>query len=201
VNRGKLLAFEGVDGCGKSTQVERCAGALRAAGHELIVTREPTDGPHGRRIRAMVESGQPVDRERELHWFVEDRRSHVAEVIEPALEAGRLVLTDRYYLSTVAYQGARGLDPLQILEQSEAEFPVPDLVLLLEIEAPLGLERVRDRGRAVETVFERREFLERVAGIFRSIDRPYIERVDAHRGVEDVHREIVERVRERLGLF
>ncbi len=201
VKRGCLLVFEGLDGSGKSTQVELLAAALRAAGHAVLETFEPTDGPIGVRIRTMARSGEALAPEEELRWFVEDRRVHVRETLEPALAAGRHVVCDRYFLSTVAYQGARGLDWHRILAQSEAEFPLPDLVLLLDLEPTAGLARVRDRGAAIEGVFERADFLERVAAIFRAIDRPYIERVQASGCAADVHLAVVDRVRTRLGLL
>jgi dTMP kinase len=201
VNAGRLLVFEGLDGCGKSTQIEQLARALRAAGGDVLLTSEPTDGLWGRRLREMARGGEPVAAEEELRWFVEDRREHVAQVLAPGLEAGRLVLTDRYYLSTVAYQGARGLDWRRILEASETEFPLPDLVLLLEIEPEAGLARVRARGEALETVFERSEFLERVAEIFRALERPYIERIPAQGSPEEVHAAVRARVASRLGIL
>ena len=201
MNAGRLLVFEGLDGCGKSTQIERLARALREAGGDVLVTCEPTDGAWGRRLREMAREGEPVAAEEELSWFVEDRREHVAQVLVPGLEAGRIVLTDRYYLSTVAYQGARGLDWRGILEASEAEFPWPDLVLLLEIEPEAGLARVRSRGEALETVFERRDILERVAEIFRAVERPYIERIPAEGTPEEVHAAVCARVAARLGLL
>ena len=201
MKQGRLLAFEGLDGCGKSTQVAALARALRNAGHEVLDTREPTDGPAGRRIRALARSGESVAPELELRWFVEDRRAHVAAVIHPALESGRLVLTDRYYLSTVAYQGARGLDPVQILRDSEAEFPLPDLALLFEIEPEVALERVGGRGQPLDAAFEQREFLERVAANYRALDRPYLARIDARRPEDAVHAAVVGCVRERLGLL
>jgi dTMP kinase len=201
VKRGTLLAFEGLDGSGKSTQVAELARALREAGREVLATHEPTDGPTGTRIRAMARSGVPLAPEEELRWFLEDRRVHVREIIAPALAAGRIVVTDRYFLSTVAYQGARGLDWRRILAESEAEFPLPDLVLLLEIDVSLGLSRARGRGDAGELVFEHADLLERVAAIFREIDRPYVERLAATGSVAAVHARVVDRVRARLGLL
>ena len=121
MNAGRLLAFEGLDGSGKSTQAERLVRALRETGHEVVATAEPTGGPWGRRIRAAARGEAPVSAQDELAWFVEDRREHVAQVIGPALAGGRVVVTDRYFLSTVAYQGARGLDWRAILEESEAQ--------------------------------------------------------------------------------
>jgi dTMP kinase len=200
VNGGRLIAFEGLDGCGKSTQLERLAARLCAVGCDVVTTSEPTGFPSGQRIREMARSGKPLAAEQELRWFVEDRRVHVAEVIAPALRAGQIVLTDRYFLSTVAYQGARGLDYEQILADSEAEFPIPDLVVLLEIDPEKALERVHARGSELEGVFEQREFLERVASVFDALDCPYLERVPGDGEPGPIEASIAERVRERLSL-
>ncbi len=200
MNGGRLVAFEGLDGCGKSTQLELLAARLRGAGHDIVTTREPTGFPSGQRIREMARSGKLLLPEEELRWFVEDRRVHVAEVITPALRAGQIVLTDRYYLSTVAYQGARGLDYEQILADSEAEFPTPDLVVLLEIDPQKALDRVHARGSELEGVFEQREFLSRVASVFDALDCTYLERVPGDGEPAQVEAIIAERIRLRLGL-
>jgi dTMP kinase len=200
VKRGSLLAFEGLDGSGKSTQIARCARALAARGIDLVQTFEPTDGEMGRRIRAMARSGDTVAPEEELRWFWEDRREHVDEVIEPALVAGRWVLTDRYFLSSVAYQGARGLDPGEILRRSEGDFPLPDLALVFELPAAAGLARVRARAGIAEPAFERLDFLERVEAIFEGLDRPYIARLDANREPEAIEVEVLAVLRARLGI-
>ena len=178
MNRGLLVALEGLDGSGKTSQLPELVAALAAAGHDVVATREPSEGPYGRRIRAMARSGELVPPEEELRWFFEDRREHVAEQVAPALEAGRCVVTDRYYLSTVAYQGARGLDWRAILRDSEAEFPHPDLALIFEVPPEVGLARVRARGGTAEPAFERADYLTRVAAIFAAIERPYVQRVD-----------------------
>jgi len=179
VKRGTLVAFEGIDGSGKTTLLANVAAALRGAGRDVVETREPTDGPHGRRIREAARANTSVDPEEELAWFVADRREHVERVIAPALDAGRVVLTDRYFLSSVAYQGARGLDSQEILRQSESEFPLPDLALLLELSPERALERIANRGHAAEPLFEEREFLTRVAAEFERLARPYLYRLDA----------------------
>jgi dTMP kinase len=200
VNGGRLIAFEGIDGSGKSTQLERLAARLRAAGCDVITTREPTEFPSGQRIREMARSGEELEPEEELRWFVEDRRAHVDQVVLPALRSNQIVLTDRYYLSTVAYQGARGLDFEQILRDSEAEFPIPDLVLLIEIDSQSAFERVHTRGAEIEGVFEQRDFLTRVASVFDGLDCTYIERVPGDGDPGQIEAIIAERVRLRLGL-
>jgi dTMP kinase len=200
VNRGRLIVFEGVDGSGKSTQLRLLSEELREDRIAHIVTKEPTEGVWGRKIRAMARSGELVAPEEELRWFLEDRREHVATVLRPGIEAGQIVLSDRYALSTVAYQGARGLDPQQLLAQAEAEFPLPDLALIFELDPEAGLARVQARGDAAEPAFEEAAFLSRVAAVFRTLDRPYLARIDASGSIESVARRVRATLRERLAI-
>jgi len=104
VKRGSLIVFEGVDGSGKSTQLALLAEAMRRSGLEVVETGEPYDCEWGRKIREMARSGRSVTPEQEVEWFFEQRRVHVREVVAPALAAGRVLLSDRYFLSTVAYE-------------------------------------------------------------------------------------------------
>ena len=152
MNPGKLIAFEGIDGCGKSTQLARLAERFRAADLDVCITAEPTNFETGRKIRAAARAGEALAPEVELEWFVTDRQLHVDRVIAPALAAGQWVLCDRYTLSSVAYQGARGLDPEEILRAGEEAFPVPDLVLLFEIAPREGLARATIIGSVVLTI-------------------------------------------------
>lgn len=200
VNRGRLVVFEGVDGCGKSTQLRLLAEHFASSGVAHVVTKEPTDGTWGRKIRAMARSGELVAREEELRWFLEDRREHVAQVLRPDVDAGKIVLSDRYYLSTVAYQGARGFDPQALLAELEAEFPAPDLALIFEVDPAEGLARVRARGGIAEPAFEEAEFLTRVAAVFRTLDRPYLARIDARGDADTIARAVRTTLRERLGI-
>jgi dTMP kinase len=200
VNRGLLIVFEGTDGSGKSTQLPRLASRLEAAGRSVVCTREPYDCPAGRAIRAMARSGRRVAPEQELAWFFEQRRAHVREVVRPALARGDVVLSDRYFVSTVVYQGARGLDSAAILNASEAEFPQPDLVLWLDLPVAEGLERTATRGDAHEPAFEERAFLERVRRAMGELRRDYVVRIDALGEPETVAAEIARVVSRRLGI-
>jgi dTMP kinase len=200
VTRSAFIVFEGLDGSGKTTQLLWLAGALRAAGHPVVTTREPTDGAYGRRIRAMAKGHERLAPDEELRWFMEDRREHVSGVISPALARGEIVLSDRYYLSTVTYQGARGLDWAALLAQNEAEFPIPDLVLLLEIDPSQALARVRERGANAEPAFEEGSFLAHVAMLYHELPCVYLERLDARSEPERVRKTVSEVVRRRLGL-
>ena len=113
--KGWLIAFEGIDGTGKTTQIELLAEVLRQRGLRVVATREPTDGQYGRKIRQLYKNRKSVTPEEELNLFLHDRREHVVQVIAPALASGKVVLTDRYYYSTAAYQGAAGHDPQKII--------------------------------------------------------------------------------------
>ena len=200
VNRGRLIAFEGLDGCGKTTQIKALAASLSSSGIEYVLTREPTDGPMGQRIREMARSGETVAPSEELRWFMEDRAEHVDLVIEPALRAGRWVLTDRYYLSIVAYQGARGLDSEEILAVCERSFPLPDLALLFEISPEAGLRRVMSRGEPTDPAFEQIGFLRGVEAVFASLDLPYLRRVDANRSEREIAADVCRVVAEGFGV-
>ncbi len=198
MNGGKLIVFEGIDGCGKSTQLGLLGDALGSAGHAVVRTREPYDCEAGRRIRTMARSGEPVAPEVELAWFQEQRREHVRDVLAPALGRGEIVLCDRYYLSTVAYQGARGLDWQKILAHSRAAFPEPDLVVLVEVAAEQGMQRVSARGETHEPVFEEETFLAKAAAIFDELDLPWLERVDGNGTPDAVAAAVAAAVRRRL---
>lgn len=200
MTRGRLIVFEGIDGSGKSTQVARLRDVLGAAGHAVVATREPSDGPHGRRIRELSREGRTLAPEQELDLFLRDREDHVVRVIAPALEAGRVVVSDRYFLSTAAYQGARGLDARAILADCEAKFPLPDLALLLELPVETGLARADARGAGRDGVFERPDFLRRVAWAFAGFERPYLVRLDATRDADTVYADVRSALRARLAL-
>jgi len=186
---GFLLAIEGIDGAGKSVQARGVAAVLETRGLEVVLTREPTDGPWGRRIRESAVAGRlsPAD---ELNAFVEDRKQHVRELIRPSLEAGKIVVTDRYYFSTVAYQGARGFDPAELLRLNE-EFAVePHLLVLIQLTPEQALARVGIRdGKANE--FETLAQLSRTRQIFDSIEKPYALRLDGTHAIAESQDEIL----------
>jgi dTMP kinase len=193
-----LVAFEGIDGTGKSTQIRLLAESLRDMGHTVQLTREPTDGPVGQRIRELYASRAAVSKEEELQLFIDDRRQHVAEIIQPALAAGQIVLTDRYYLSTAAYQGAAGIDPAEIIRRNEQFAPVPDLVILLVVPPALGIKRIQTlRGEALNA-FEQEAELKRVAAIFDLFDQQYIKRINSTQSVAAVQKAVITEVRQFL---
>jgi dTMP kinase len=182
MHSGFLLVIEGIDGAGKSTLQRRLADWCRQQRLSVVTSREPTDGPYGRALRDSARTGRlAIDEELEL--FLKDRRQHVQTVIQPALTLGDVVILDRYYFSTAAYQGARGLDPLEILRANEAFAPTPDLVLLLDIDPMRGHARIGQRSDTPDD-FEGAAYLAEVRRIFLSLDRPFIQRIDATRDAE-----------------
>jgi dTMP kinase len=194
---GVLIAFEGIDGTGKSTQLPLLASALRDQGYTVVETREPTTGPYGQQIRALYRDRSSVSPEQELELFLLDRRQHVAECIQPALEQGAIVLTDRYYFSTAAYQGAAGCDPAEVFARHDFA-PEPDLVLLLTLSAEESVTRIRDlRGETLND-FEQQEQLEKVAALFASFPHSCIVRIHAALPVTAVQANIRDVVQQLL---
>jgi dTMP kinase len=171
----RLVVFEGIDGSGKTTLVHTLVERCRTEGIPVLGTREPTDGPAGRRLRELARAGTRLPPWEELALFEADREAHTQAVVEPALREGRLVLQDRGFHSTAAYQGSRGIDAATILFRSRRLAPEPDLVVWLALPIEDALARARGRGRL--DAFERRDDLERIHAYFASI--PDAVRLDA----------------------
>lgn len=149
--RGKLITFEGIDGCGKSTQLRLLEKFLAEYGVEFVSTRQPGGTELGKKIRSALLDGEKdsVDPLAELLLYEADRAHHVRTVVLPALEAGKIVLSDRFYDATTVYQGyARGHDLKLVheLNQLAAGGIKPDLTLLFDLEVDLSLNRTHRRG-------------------------------------------------------
>lgn len=192
LNCGVLVAFEGIDGAGKTTQARLLRERLVEAGFDVVSTKEPTNGPHGQAIRASAQNGRlPV--EEELRLFMLDRQEHVEQLIKPAVQRGDIVIVDRYYLSTVAYQGARGMDPEELRLMNEAIAPVPDLLVILDVEPDVGLARIRGRGDEAD-LFENRDALAASRAIFNTMTGSHVLRLDAGYPIEELAGIIAERL-------
>mgnify|MGYP001823570064 CR=1 FL=1 len=188
--KGLLIVFEGTDGTGKSTQLQLLGNYLLEKGYPVVATREPTDGRYGQQIRRLYTSRDTCSREEELELFLADRREHVTQIITPALNEGKIILCDRYFLSTAAYQGAIGFDPETILKRNNFA-PDPDIALLFQASLSTGLARITTgRGETLND-FEQQENLQKVAAIFAAIDRPYIQTIDAEGSIEEVHHRVL----------
>lgn len=211
--RGTFLTFEGIDGCGKTTQLKLLAAYLRRRGLPVVVTREPGGTRLGERIRGVLLSSasRGIDPRTEVLLMFASRAENVARVIRPALAAGRLVLCDRFTDASLAYQGyGRGL-PLAFIRQLDrfaCRGLKPDLTFVLDINLHTSLRRARRRNRrarADEARFERenRAFYERVRRGYRALaraERGRIRLVNGEDSIANIHRRIVALARAQLGL-
>lgn len=209
---GLFLSFEGVDGSGKTTQLERLAARLDAAGRPPVLAQEPGGTRIGREIRKLLLDAanaelRPVP---ELLLYFASRAQNIAEVIRPALDADKIVIADRFTDATVAYQGyGRGLgaDLVRRVEAVACEGVEPDLTLWFDIEPAAGVARSLKRHDGSdgpdETRFEREEiaFYERVREGYEAIarERPdRVRRIDAQGTIEDVEQRVLAAVRPAL---
>jgi len=187
--RGRFLVLEGIDGSGKSEQTRRLGSWLERLGHRVVSTREPTDGPFGRRYRDWARGEFEATADEVLGFFLEDRREHLRLVVRPALERSEIVVCDRYKDSTLAYQAAQGLDRARLRALFDTpEFPAPDLVLWLRIPVAAALARM---GTAATERFERADFLERVDAEYARLG---LDAIDASGTADEVERVIRARV-------
>lgn len=211
--RGKFITFEGIEGCGKSTQIKILDDYLRLRGHTTVLTREPGGTPIGEKIRQVLLNAQHQEMKplTELLLYAAGRCQHVHQIIAPALEAGKIVLCDRYADATEAYQGAaRGIDKkfLHTLHQLATENLKPDLTILLDCPVEIGLKRTQEResevvGQANLDRFEKEafDFHERVRQGYLKIAQAEPQRVKVVSGMEDVqkvHEKIVEEVMRKI---
>jgi dTMP kinase len=187
LDRGYLIVFEGIDGTGKSTHCRLLEDYLQSRGFPVLKLFEPTKGPWGMKIRKLLTEGRgDVSREEELEWFINDRKEDVKNNIRPALNQNKIVILDRYYYSTAAYQGALGLDPERICRENEAFAPKPDIVFLFSASPEQCLQRIEE-SRSKKSSFEKLEYLQKVQRIFDSFSDPIIRRIDTAPPPDVVH--------------
>ena len=207
-----FVTSEGIEGSGKTTQLRRLASWLEARRYDFVLTKEPGGTLTGLAIRAVLldPASRGLAPQAELHLFLADRAQHVAQALRPALDAGRLVLCDRYGDSTVAYQGhARGMgvELVRALHDAVTGETNPDLTFLLDVDPETALARARAeqlRFRPQEMRFEEEEirFHERVREGYLRIARSEPGRVvvlDASRREEEVWEEMLRIFQERVG--
>jgi len=217
--RGKFITFEGLDGTGKSTQMRKLAAVLRDAGHQVIETREPGGTPTAEKMRkVLLDSGTAgLSPQAEMALMFASRAQHIAEVIEPGLAAGNIVLCDRFTDSTEAYQGSGrrlGSEPVRELHRVLCGDLRPDLTILMDSNPHASVNRARRRNRRTsktssrshdENRFEQetRSFFARVREGYLAIAQREPLRVvivDARGTPDQTHHKIVEVLSSRLAL-
>ncbi len=186
---GFLVVIEGIDGAGKTTQAVMLAKACGRLGLACEESKEPTAGKHGMLLRQSAATGR-LSLENELNLFTLDRHEHVETRIRPALDAGKVVILDRYYFSTAAYQGARGASPAEIIRINEAFAPAPDLLVLLDLPTRTGLQRIRKRGDR-PNLFEQEDMLDKARQIFQGIQHPKLLKINSALPINKIHEEIL----------
>ena len=181
---GVLVNLEGIDGCGKSTQSKLLREKLEGEGEKVIILKEPTKRPHGQKLWDVLHGKRKASNEEILELFVLDRKQHVEEKIQPALDDGTVVLMDRYYYSSMAYQVAGGIDVEEIREK-HVFAPRPDVVLIFDLPVSVALERVKEHSDADE--FEKDEHLEKVRTAYLDLENdPLVRIVDATGTPEEI---------------
>ncbi|HCM37761.1 MAG: thymidylate kinase [Candidatus Gottesmanbacteria bacterium GW2011_GWB1_43_11] len=207
MKRGYFITFEGGEGAGKSIQVEILASHLHEEGYHVKVTREPGGTRIGEQIRAITHSSENVDLEAttEAYLMAAARAQHVEQVIFPSLEAGHIVVCDRYVDSSIAYQGyGRKLGPEKIAELNELAVngAIPDLTLLLNVPIEKGLRRRNKSLKPRDRLdLQQKEFYERVYVGYLELAQKNPQRyvvIDATKPIEQVGSEIWEVVRQKL---
>jgi len=183
-----LIDLEGIDGCGKSTQSKFLMKKFEENNEKTIILKEPTSGKYGKKLWEMLSGKREATTEQILDLFVMDRKEHVDDKINPALKEGKIVLMDRYYYSTMAYQAAAGIDVNRIRKDNEFA-PKPDIVLIFDLPADLAMKRVK--GHSVADVFEKEEHLEKVRAAYLNLrDDPLVRIIDSTRTPEEIFEEV-----------
>lgn len=196
-----FITFEGIDGVGKSTQLDLLEKHLRSSGKEVLRTLEPGGTELGQEIRhLLLHRKGDVSPRSEALLYAADRAHHVATKIRPALAAGKVVLSDRYFDSSVAYQGAArelNVDEVREISLWAVDHLIPDLTVLLDLPADLAMARRSSKGTEPDRLeSERVEFFERARDEYlRRAQEPRFLIVDARLTVDEIHAQVLERVK------
>ncbi len=187
---GLFIVIEGIDGTGKSTQAKMLKQALEEAGQTVTLDREPSDGPYGKILRDSATTGR-LSAQEELDLFHKDRKHHLDKVILPALSRGETVILDRYYFSTMAYQGQRGFDQQEIRKTNLSFAPNPDILFILDLCVDQARERIGVRGDTTNE-FEKRDALQYCRDTFLSVrDEEFAHVIDSSKSIANIHAQML----------
>ncbi|MBU0496703.1 MAG: dTMP kinase [Candidatus Thermoplasmatota archaeon] len=188
-----LIAIEGIDGGGKTTQCNLLKDWLISQGFNAITVKEPSNGKYGQQIRLKSKYTRDFDSaESELDLFVRDRKENVKKHIRPGLEKDDIIIMDRYYFSTIAYQSVLGIGAERIKKINEEFAPKPNLTIIIDVKPNIGIKRITGRGDSCDS-FEDQSYLEKVREVFLSmINYENVEIVDgnSYRSSKDVFQDI-----------
>ncbi|TXJ38052.1 dTMP kinase [Brachyspira aalborgi] len=186
--KGKLIVIEGIDGSGKSTCAKNLAEKLNSINIKTIYTFEPTHSHYGAKLREGMLS-EDLDAEEELLLFVKDRKEHIEYMIKPALEEGYFIILDRYFYSSIAYQGAKGIDINRIINMHKDFIIKPDIVFIFHLPIDIALNRIISK-RGIADRFENETYLKKVDKIFHSFNEPFIYHIDTDKDIKIINDEL-----------
>lgn len=186
--KGKLIVIEGIDGSGKSTCAKNLTKKLNSINIKSIYTFEPTHLHYGAKLREGMLS-EDLDAEEELLLFVKDRKEHIEYMIKPALEEGYFIILDRYFYSSIAYQGAKGIDINRIINMHKDFIIKPDIVFIFHLPIDIALNRIISK-RGIADRFENETYLKKVDKIFHSFNEPFIYHIDTDKDMKIINDEL-----------
>ncbi|PPS23238.1 dTMP kinase [Brachyspira murdochii] len=191
---GKLIVIEGIDGSGKSTHGMLLTNELNNIGIKSIYTFEPTHAYFGSKLRESILS-KDLKPEEELSLFIADRKEHVQNMIKPAINDGYAVILDRYMYSSIAYQGAKGIDREYIYNLHKDFIIEPDLVFIFHLPIETALNRIMEKRGFVDR-FENKNYLKKVDEIFSSFNAANIHHINADKDEEALKNELMQIIRD-----
>lgn len=199
MSKGLFITFEGADGCGKTTQLKKIDEYLRRKGYEVLISREPGAAGLGEKIREILLNYEGYVSDRcESFLFLADRAQHIDYVVNPAIEAGKIVLCDRHTDSSVAYQGYGRCQPIERIKQLNdiaVNGRVPDLTLIFDIDVKTSMSRVGNEKDRMESAGI--DFFNRVREGYLEIAKQEPQRVkvlDATKSIDEIHEEVIKLV-------
>ncbi|MFX1514466.1 MAG: dTMP kinase [Promethearchaeota archaeon] len=199
IQGGYLIVFEGIDGSGKSTQIQLLAERLNKENFKTVIFHEPTKGKWGKKIRELVKHSR--DCHDELRWFIEDRKEDIKLNIKPAMKNNMIVILHRYYYSNIVYQGTMGeIDPGYIMELNYFA-PRPNLCFILDCDPNDAYNRIENSRKGKTDYFEKIDNLHRVREMYLEFFKDYseIKIIPQLKNPENIHEQIWDIVREEIG--
>lgn len=195
--KGKFIVFEGIDGAGLTTQSTLLEKYLKSKGLNVLLTKEPTNSLIGGLIRAALKKEWKTSNDVLQLLFSADRAHHLNQEIIPALRDGKIVISDRYFLSTIAY-GMVELEK-EWLKSLNSKFPQPDIVIILDLPPKISIERIKSSRFGFE-LFEEEKRLEKIRNNFLELSKEYKNCfvLDASKSIEEVHRQVINLVEKLL---
>tara|TARA_Y200000002_G_C22627831_1_gene641113 strand:- start:467 stop:1081 length:615 start_codon:yes stop_codon:yes gene_type:complete len=198
--RGKFITLEGIEGSGKSTSLDTISKILETLDIEFIITKEPGGGPLGKDLRKiLLDKKTSISSEVELLLMMADRKNHIDNIVEPSLEKGVWVISDRYLDSSYAYQGGgRQIDTSKIDLLTELlKLPIPDLTILFDLSPEIALQRAKNRSELDRFESEPIDFHQRIREAYLNLANDNVERyvvIDASKDIQNVKDQVQKKV-------